>query len=1347
MASKNNIPLPPALKLRTGEIAANWKRFKSQWSNYELATDLTDESKEKRTAVLLTCIGSEAYDVFQSMVFTQEDHRKDIDEVIKAFDDYCIGETNVTYERYLLNKRVQEPNESFDAYMTELRRLVKSCDYGELEQSILKDKIVVGLRDDSTRRKLLQIRKLDLAGAIDICRASETATRHFKELRGPEEVSKVSSTPKPTGKKNPNHYRSKSHDRRQEHTEHGKDDKKLATRKCKYCAKVHEFKKELCSAYGKECKSCHKMNHFASVCKAKREAVRVCNDDDSDGESIFALHSSDNIQYKRKLFANLTVGHSEVRFQLDCGATVNILPERVAREALGHSLMIRPAEATLSMYDRSELRTVGMCTAVVIHPKTKEKFVLDFYITKTHDVPILGSEACQAMNFLTVNMENVLRLDYTPRSAALSVQDITAKFKDVFEGYGKLAGELHLVTDPSVQPVRMPLRKLPIPIRERVKVELDQMVKNGIITPVTEPSEWISALLVVAKSNGNIRICIDPKPLNKALLRNHYLMPTIDDILPQLKDAKVFSTCDARHGFWHVCLDEQSSKLTTFETPFGRFRWLRMPFGINVAPEEFQRRLHDALQGLDGIACIADDMLVYGCGETSQDATADHDRKMTNLLNRCRERGIRLNKEKFKLHRETVSFMGHLLTPQGLKPDPAKIEAIQAMPHPVDKKGVQRLIGMATYLAKFVPEFSEKTAPLRTLLDEKIEYHWNDSHDKAFGDIKRLLQCAPVLRYYDVKKHITVQCDASQHGLAACLLQEGLPVSYVSRALTTTEFSYAQIEKELLAIVFAMERFHSYVYGSEITVETDHKPLISITKKALTSAPRRLQRMLLRLQNYNFNLTFKPGTQVIIADTLSRAFPAKDVKSESQTFSEEIAAVNEDTRRSMTSSESDPINNHIVASATVQNIIRSAAISDEQYIALKAQIHAGWPKQKDVPDDLKQFHPFCDELTVDGNLIFKGDRLFVPESARQLMIERAHNSHIGINGCIRRAREAIFWPGMTAAITAYVSKCSVCEKWQSDTQKEPLMPHPAPLRPWAKVGVDLLELKQHTYLITVDYLSNYFEIDRLDGKKAKDVIYKMKQHFARHGLPDTCFSDNGPPFNSSEFRMFAKQYEFNHLTSSPRYPQSNGKVENAVKTAKRLLKKAIDAGTDPYLALLDWRNTPSETLKLSPVQIIFGRRTRTSMPTSTSLLKSSYAAETTERLQKAKATQAMYYDKQAKPRQSLSEGQTVRFKLDNKQPWEKAEIETVLPHRSYVVRTEDGAHYRRNSKHIRFSDEPACVDTSSEALTPSSAPPHLPSNDTHPVISAAADATANKMQPQFKTRSGRIIKMPARYRD
>jgi len=210
------------------------------------------------------------------------------------------------------------------------------------------------------------------------------------------------------------------------------------------------------------------------------------------------------------------------------------------------------------------------------------------------------------------------------------------------------------------------------------------MCRDVIIEPVTKPSAWISALLVVRKPNGKVRICIDPKPLNKALKRSEYPMPTIDDVLPQLTKAKVYSIVDCRSGFWNLRLDEESRALTTFETPFGRFRWVRLAFGLSPSPEIFQARIHETLDGLNGIACIADDILIYGCGETMSEANADHDRNLLALLERCRERNLHLNDEKLQLRRATTVFMGHELSEFRLQPDKRKIAAIINMPRPTD---------------------------------------------------------------------------------------------------------------------------------------------------------------------------------------------------------------------------------------------------------------------------------------------------------------------------------------------------------------------------------------------------------------------------------------------------------------------------------------------------------------------------------------------------------------------------------------------------------------------------------------------------------------------------------------
>ena len=298
-----------------------------------------------------------------------------------------------------------------------------------------------------------------------------------------------------------------------------------------------------------------------------------------------------------------------------------------------------------------------------------------------------------------------------------------------------------------------------------------------------------------------------------------------------------------------------------------------MPFGIAPTPEEFQRRLDAAIAGLKGCKAVADDILVFGCGKTDEEATRDHDNNLKNLLERCRDKGIRLNREKVQLRLKEVAYMGHILTAGGLKPDPNKVKAIKEMPAPTDKQGVRRLLGMTNYLQRFAPKLSEVTTPLRDLTKTDTEFLWEEKiHGTALEETKRILSETPILKYFDPEIQSVLQCDASMHGLGACLMQDGHPVAYASRSLTPTEANYAQIEKELLAIAFGMEKFETYLYGRKVVVESDHKPLEAILKKGLLSAPKRLQRMLLRLQRYDIEVIYKKGTLMFMADTLSRAF-------------------------------------------------------------------------------------------------------------------------------------------------------------------------------------------------------------------------------------------------------------------------------------------------------------------------------------------------------------------------------------------------------------------------------------------------------------------------------------------
>ena len=309
----------------------------------------------------------------------------------------------------------------------------------------------------------------------------------------------------------------------------------------------------------------------------------------------------------------------------------------------------------------------------------------------------------------------------------------------------------------------------------------------------------------------------------------------------RLNGAKAFTKLDARNGFWHIQMDKESSRLTTFHTPFGRYCWRQLPFGICSAPEVFQRRMHEVVEGLVGVEVVADDFLVVGYGHTIEQATKNHDENLVAFLRRCNKENLVLDADKLHLRQTSVPFIGHVATDEGLKPDQAKVKAIADMPAPTDVAGVHRFLGMVQYLSKFLPHLSDMTKPLRDLLQKETEWCWEENQEMALRKIKDAVCATPVLRYYSLDEEVTLQCDASQFGLGAVLLQNGQPVAFASRTLTSAETRYAQIEKELLAIVFACEHFYLYVYGRDrVRVHTDHKPLETIVKKALVQCTKAL---------------------------------------------------------------------------------------------------------------------------------------------------------------------------------------------------------------------------------------------------------------------------------------------------------------------------------------------------------------------------------------------------------------------------------------------------------------------------------------------------------------------------
>ena len=1019
------------------------------------------------------------------------------------------------------------------------------------------------------------------------------------------------------------------------------------TSECWYCGRKHDLcRRELCPAFGKLCNRCHKP---ASKCRntSSRSSVRAIDEkidekiDDMNEvfpTQIAAVELDDSQMVTLKLKSG-----NFLRFQVDTGAQCNVVPLALYKEATkDHSLShIIMSSSQITAYGGATLPVVGQVCMEVEWNHCQ--YILECKLVNATNIrPLLGRRA-------SINMKIVAYLDndklHQPdvRHAtvfaveptnAISQRQLVAQYPKVFrEAVGKVSGKYHIRLDPNAVPVQHAPRRVPVALRQQLKETLHNMAKADIIAPVTDPTEWISSMVVVPKKNGTLRLCLDPKELNAAIQREHYALPTIEDVATCLHGAKVFTVLDVRSGFWHITLDDSSSLLTTFHTPFGRYRWKRMPFGICSAPEIFQRPMHQLIEGLTGIEVIADDFVVVGRGHDEAEAIHDHDKNLHAFLQRCEECGVRLNADKMKLRRNAVPFIGHIATDQGLCADPAKVQAIKEMPMPKNIAAVQRLLGLAQYLSKFLPHLSDIMKPLRDLTQKEVDWVWDHPQQEAMDKLKQAVMSTPVLRYYNIQEEVTLQCDASQSGLGAAMMQNGQPVAYASRALTSAETRYAQIEKELLAVVFVCDHFDAYIYGrSRINIETDHKPLESIVLKPLNDAPKRLQRMLLQLQKYNLQWKYKKGTSMFLADTLSRAHLP------------EVCACDLELATNLEGIDHmAPMLLAVSKDRLIQ--IKHASTDDPTLQVLRETIQQGWPESKtEVPPAVQAYFDFRDELTIQDQLVFKGPRIIIPGALRREMMSMVHASHIGIEGCIQRAWDSLYWPRMNSDLKEYIGKCDICLSHRAVPGRESLLQHEIPERPWAKIGVDLCELKGRTLLVVCDYYSNFIEVENIRTATTQGVSRILKNLFSRYGVPDVVILDNGPQFSSSKFADFARAWCFTHTTTSPYYPQSNGKAENAVKTIKKLFTKCHESGQSEYKALLDWRNTPTEGMGTSPAQRFLGRRCKTLLPITKSLLNPRYSVKKdVEQLQAQKRLQKKYYNKHGRDLKPIKTGETVRM--------------------------------------------------------------------------------------------------------
>ncbi len=820
----------------------------------------------KKSAVLLSVVGPTVYKTVKSLSEPSPVSEQSYKELCDMLISHYGPKRLVIAERFRFYKRNQKDGETVAQYAVELQTLAGLCKFGAFLDDALRDRLVCGISSQYIQKHLLTKDGLTFQKVVEVAKTLETATKDLREIKLSGEGAAVQTVfhrarkPKARGKPTGgNRYKPTK----------PPYEEKL----CNNCG--YDMSHKSCPAKGRTCNNCKKVGHFSKVCRSSRKQMRAVlqsDDDESDqrddSDFFVGAINHETLQIDDVWKQNLYLHGKCVSFLLDTGSEVNILPNKIYQSLNIVDKTLDRSSTRLSGFFGGKATPLGQ-TRLICQVKDKTQTLM--FLILEQGSPVLGKKACEALGLLQ-------------RVYSLISDD------SVFEGPGCMQehpAKITISKDATPYCVNAP-RRIPIPLLPQLKEELGKLETQGIVQRVTEPTDWCSPIVIAPKKNGSIRLCVDLRQLNKSVVRERFIIPTVEEVLGRISGAQIFSLLDAKHGFWQVPLAKESQRLTTFITPYGRFCFRRLPFGITSAPEIYQRIMCDLLSGLPGVVVYMDDVLITG--KTKE----EHDERLQQVLQIVQKAGLKLNKDKCKIAQTRVDFLGMKLDKDGVHPDPAKVAAIIQMTPPTSREEVKRLMGMVNWLTRFVPNASTVAAPINDLLKSNVDWIWGPSQQSSFRSLKRLLTSAPTLALYDPSLETMVSSDASSYGIGGCILQrhdeQWKPVAYCSRSLTSAEKRYAQIEKELLALVWSCEKFYVYLRGLHFTVETDHKPLIPlINNKDLCDVPLRCQRLLMRLMKYKCTAVYTPGKFLVVADALSRE-PLKSTEDGTDNLAEEVEA-------------------------------------------------------------------------------------------------------------------------------------------------------------------------------------------------------------------------------------------------------------------------------------------------------------------------------------------------------------------------------------------------------------------------------------------------------------------------
>ena len=959
---------------------------------------------------------------------------------------------------------------------------------------------------------------------------------------------------------------------------------------CTGCGAYH-WRKE-CPFRNATCHLCKKQGHIKKMCFRKHFAGSNskftsqvhAHAVDSNLSNLHQSTSYDNfIFYSNKTNSNpiLVSGQLnsvDVKMELDTGAARSLISTTDYDSLWTKSKKpkILPTTETLRVYGGSPLPVVGeISVQATLGDKSKLRKV-KFIVVQGHGPILMGRDIINSFNYLQSNAFNI-----SSESGDDFKSSIASMFPSVFSpGLGCLKEqEFALDVDETVVPKYFRARPVPYSMKAKLDKAYDELLRDDIIAPISY-SKWAAPVVPVLKPNGTIRVCGDYKvTVNKAVKLDSYPIPKLEDLFSSLAGGKVFSKLDMSQAYCQLKLQDSSKQYTVINTHRGLFQYNRLSFGISAAPGIFQRAVEQLTQGIPGVLCYLDDILISGATET------EHRSRLIEVLKRLSNAGLKLQIEKCNFRAREVYYLDYHIDAEGLHPTADKVKAIVDAPAPSDRKQLESYLGIFNFYRRFIPSASSVLEPLNRLRRANTPWVWSKLQDESFRKSKDLLLNSTVLTHFDPALPITVTTDSSAYGLGAVLSHiingQERPVCFASRTLNVAERNYPQAEKEALAIVYGLRQFHNYLWGQpKFKVITDHKPLLGLfhpDKPVPPMASGRIQRWALMMQAYSFDLVHKSGAVLGAADSLSR-LPLPSVE-------ESIPIPGEWTN----------LVNFLDYSPLKANTIKEHTRYDPILSKVLKYCEVGWPNALSPNENsLLPYFRKKDELSTEAGCILWGSRVVIPIKDRSSLLNELHGGHVGASRMKELARSYLWWPSLDSELENLVKSCSACLETRSNPPKAELHPWEWPSHPWHRLHIDYAgPVQGKHFLVIVDAHSKWVEIFPSSSPSSNETIKHLRHLFCQHGLPVTVVSDNGTCFTSQEFKAFLDSNGIRHVTTAVYKPATNGLAERMVKT----FKAALANSKDSWSVLLDkflfkYRITPHSSTGVSPAELLCKRKLR-----------------------------------------------------------------------------------------------------------------------------------------------------------